>query len=346
MKAALGTRKGVIIVESKASNWNLSHVNFDGVSVNFVKKNPHDESLWAGVNHGHWGPKLHKSTDGGKTFQEIGVPKFPEPDKLKDFWGMEWDSKGRYYLSTAPAGLFYSDDDGKSWKLSESLHTCRGKENWFGGGADETALHSILVHPKNDDHLTIGISCAGVLQSKDRGLTWNYTNNGQKAYFLPDPDSEVGQDPHLVERSLSDSRTLWQQNHCGIFKSEDDGNTWIDLSKKPGLHSSFGWAIAIDENDPKIVYTVPALSDENRIPKDYKLCVQKTLDGGENWKVMDKGLPSKNCWDICYRHALALEGQNLLFGTTTGNLFFSRDGAESFETIFGNLPPIYSVHWI
>lgn len=147
----------------------------------------------------------------------------------------------------------------------------------------------------------------------------------------------------MVEMAPSNPKVLWQQNHCGIFKSENGGKAWQDLSKAKGLKSPFGWAVVVDEKDPQTAYTTPALSDELRVPVQKKLLVQKTTNGGKTWTVLSKGLPQKFCYDIIYRHAFAKSAKHLIFGSTTGNVYFSRNGGNSWGQVKYNLPPVYAV---
>jgi photosystem II stability/assembly factor-like uncharacterized protein len=348
MQALLGTRKGLFILKKNGADWKVAKTHFAGVKVSYACYEPQSKLIWAGVNHGHWGPKLHVSADKGKTFKEVGAPKFPEATKetLKDFWSLAADSKGRVYLGVEPAALFYSDDQGKSWSLCEGLSNVHSKDKWFSGGTDASCLHSLIVDPKNDNHIIIGISVAGCLETKDRGKNWKYINKGLNAEFLPEKDSEVGQDPHMVIAAPSDANILWQQNHCGIFKSEDMGQTWKDLSKAKGVKTAFGWGIVADEKNPQIAYTVPAQSDETRLPLNKRLIVQMTKDGGKSWKVLNKGLPKNDSYDIVYRHGLSLKDKSLMFGSTTGHLYFSNNKGDSWKKFSTDLPPIFSVKLI
>lgn len=345
VKALLATRKGLIVLKPTGTGWDVERTHFDGVRVSYVAVDKKAKTIWAGVNHGHWGPKLHASRDHGRTFEELGAPKFPEGSKesLKDFWAWARDSKGRIYLGTDPASLFHSDDEGKTWTLNQAFQTMEGRDKWFGGGADGTNLHSILVHPENDDHLILAVSVGGVIETKDRGRSWKYINKGLRANFMPDAEDPVVQDPHLVEMAPADPNVLWQQNHCGIFKSEDCGQNWINLSANKGVQSSFGWAIVPDEKDPKVAYTIPALSDETRIPVKKRLIVQKTSDGGKTWKTLNKGLPQKHCYDIVYRHAFAKLEKNMIFGSTTGHVYFSKNAGTQWRQLKYQLPPIYAL---
>ena len=135
--------------------------------------------------------------------------------------------------------------------LNEAFQNVHGRDKWFGAGTDSTCLHSILIDSKDDKHIVAAISVGGCLESRDGGKSWDYINSGLQADFMPDKDDPIVQDPHLVEMAPSDSKVLWQQNHCGIFKSDNFGKQWQNLSKAKGLKSAFGWAIAVDEKMPQ-----------------------------------------------------------------------------------------------
>ena len=345
MKALVSTRKGLLILGKNGQVFTVDKVHFEGVKVSIAEYNPYNGNIWAGINHDRRGPKLHLSRDDGRKFIEAPTPAFAKDEGLAlvDFGDFGFDKTGRIYIGTLPAALFYSDDNGESWNQLSSLSKINGFESWSGGKANQTCLHSILINPDDDNHVTVGIPCAGVIESRDRGQTWNYANKGLKTYFLPDEDATAIQDPHLLVRSKSHPEIIWQQNHCGIFKSTDHGASWSDLSKASGLTSPFGFSIAVDEKDPDIAYTIPVKSDELRVPVDNTLYIQKTTDGGKSFRSICEGLPSGACFDISYRHAFDLKKKTLAFGTTTGNLYFSHDSGESWRQEFAHLPPIYAL---
>jgi photosystem II stability/assembly factor-like uncharacterized protein len=253
--------------------------------------------------------------------------------------------RSRLWLGTDPGGLFLSTNGGDSFQLVESLwrHPSR-KTNWMGGGRDQPGIHSIVVDPRDEDHIHIGISCAGVFESTDAGKSWQVRNTGLKAEFLPDPDTNIGHDPHILVAAPANPDILWQQNHCGIFRSTDGAQTWQDVSQPEGP-ARFGFAIAVADDDPDQAWVAPADSDMVRTAIKGALCICRTDDGGKSWKEYRKGLPQQNCFDIVYRHALAISGDALVFGTTTGNLFFSPDRGESWQTLNNYLPMIYSVQF-
>jgi photosystem II stability/assembly factor-like uncharacterized protein len=352
----LGTRKGFIAYHAKNGKWQMENLSFEGVPVSIAYADPRSGAWWAGLDHGHWGVKLHRSKDRGNTWEEVTAPAYPEGEEVKDgmpattryIWSIANCSKKlipRLWIGTDPGGLFVSEDDGNSFQLVESLwkHPSR-KENWFGGGRDQPGIHSIVVDPRDENHIHIAISCAGVFETGDGGKTWEVRNKGLRADFLPNPESDIGHDPHILVAAPSDPDTLWQQNHCGIFRSTDAAKNWKDVSEAEGP-ARFGFAIAVADDNPDQAWVAPANSDITRTAIKGALCICRTDDGGKSWKELRRGLPQQNCFDIVYRHALASSTDALAFGTTTGNLFFSPDRGETWQALNNYLPMVYSVQF-
>lgn len=350
----IGTRKGLITYRrTDSGQWKYDRIEFIGIPVTIATIDENTGYWWALLDHGHWGCKVHRSKD-GKNWEELEAPKYPEGEEIKDgvpastklLWAFSnggSDRPGTIYIGTEPGGLFKSTDNGDSFELVRGLwdHPSR-KGQWFGGGRDHPGIHSVLVDPSDSDHIYVGISCAGVFETNDGGNTWNPLNNGLKADFLPDPASNIGQDPHIVEWCKADVKNMWQQNHCGIFRSTDGSQSWSDISETDGI-ANFGFAIAVHETNPEVAWVVPGVSDVVRVAIDESICVSKTVDGGKTWKHFREGLPQDAAFDITYRHALDVTGDTLAFGTTTGNVYMSFNGGETWETLSNNLPMVHSV---
>ena len=79
---------------------------------------------------------------------------------------------------------------------------------------------------------------------------------------------------------------------------------------------------------------------------DGALFVARTEDGGQTWTHLRAGLPQQDCYDIVFRHAFDLQGNTLVFGSTTGNLFLSQDRGDSWQLLGYAFPPIYSVRFV
>lgn len=348
----VSTRKGLVVYKRQAGAWVVEQNHFVGIPVSLAAEDERSGYWYAMLDHGHWGCKLHRSNDRGASWTELEAPKFPKGTMfneekeatVKYLWAFACgnvDQPGRIYIGTDPGGLFVSDDHGDTWELNKGLWNHPSRENWFGGGRDNPGIHSILVNPDDSQNLFIAISCAGVFESKDGGASWNPKNKGLRADFLPDPSSEIGQDPHILVASNADFNCMWQQNHCGIFKSTDSGSVWEDVTQENGP-ANFGFAIAVDATNPDKAWVVPGISDEIRVAPDLSLCVCRTEDGGTSWEKLTDGLPQANAFDITYRHALVQQQEEVIFGTTTGNLYLSGDGGNSWSALSNNLPMVYA----
>ena len=352
-KILVGTTKGLVVIENRGKGWRIEKVHFSGLPVTIVYVDERTNNWWVGLAHRHWGQKLHYSEDEGKSWVEITPPKYPQnaeikPDKpatLKKIWSINHagnDKPGAMWLGTEPGGLFYSSGTGKDFQLVESLwnHPSRKDEmQWFGAGRDFPFLHSIVVDPRDSDHVYIAVSCAGVFETKDGGKSWLPKNNGLVATYLPIPSVEVGHDPHLLIACKANPDVLWQQNHCGIFRSENGGEFWENVTDKNGL-ADYGFALAIDHENAERAWVIPAMNDKQRVPIDLALCVCRTEDSGKTWEALRDGLPQEFCFDITFRHSIDINNEKLVFGTTTGNLYFSEDSGNNWITLSNNFSRI------
>lgn len=352
-KILAGTSKGLVVFEKNESGWEIEKVHFRGLPVSMVYVDERNNTWWLGLAHRHWGQKLHFSKNEGETWDSVPRPKYPDdaeyrPGKravLKKIWCMHHaghDRPGGLWLGTEPGGLFYSSDFGQNFHLVEGLwnHPSRiDEQQWFGAGREEPFIHSIVVHPRDSDHVYIAVSCAGVFETKDGGKSWEPKNRGLIAAYLPNPDVEVGHDPHLLLACAANPDVLWQQNHCGIFRSTNGGEEWDNVTDKTGL-ADYGFGLAIDNENPMRAWVIPATSDEERVPPSLALTVCRTEDGGQTWQALRNGLPQQFCFDIVFRHSLARQGKTLAFGTTTGNLYLSENDGDEWQCLSSNLARI------
>jgi photosystem II stability/assembly factor-like uncharacterized protein len=387
----LGTRKGTVIFDRVGASWRPRPIAHAGIPVCYATRDPRDGTLWAALDHGHWGPKLSRSRDGGASWQDAASIKYPAgarhitqylptPDfdpaapaarptysdaAVYKIWNIAFGTAaqpGRLYAGTIPGGLFVSDDGGESWELNRPLwnHDSRGgdlfagdatSENRWGGtpasidyGVFEPGIHSIIVDPRDPDHLHVAVSSAGVLETTDGGKTWHGRNHGMLMDYLPNPAADWGHDPHFVTGCAAAPDHLWQQNHCGVFYSDDGAQHWRKVSvPDAGVH--FGFPVAVDARDGCTAWVVPALADSERMAIDGGLTVARTSDGGQSWQAFRQGLPQQNAYDIVLRHGLDVSGDTLCFGSTTGNAYLSEDRGETWHCLGSNFPPIYSVRF-
>jgi hypothetical protein len=386
----LGTRKGTLILDRTADGWKPRPIAHAGMSISYAARDPRDGTIWAAMDHAHWGPKLSRSKDGGATWEnltQLAYPKgarfveqhLPTPNQdpnaespvtykdaaLLKVWVLAFggkDQPGVIHAGTLPGGLFTSRDGGTTWELNLPLwnHESRGGDlfagnatsrNQWGGtpaamayGEFVPGIHSIVVDPRDSKRMLIAVSCAGVVGTTDGGKTWQAMNKGVLNDYLPNPEAEWGHDPHFVTQCPGDPDRLWQQNHCGVFVSEDRAKTWKRVSKQDvAVH--FGFPIAADDKDGRTAWVVPAHSDGQRMAVGGGLFVARTRDGGASWESLRKGLPQENAYDVVYRHGLDARSDRVCFGSTTGNVYISEDRGDSWRCVGSNLPPVHSVRF-
>lgn len=350
----VGTRKGLVDLRRHAASWRIERTSFLGDPVSMTLRDPRDGALYAAMALGHFGVKLRRSDDDGKTWHDVGAPALPkiEGDAKAPSVSLIWslvaggaDQPGRLWAGTIPGALFRSDDRGESWTLVESLWKRPERAEWMGGGFDQPGIHSISIDPRNSRHLALGISCGGVWLSDDDGANWRLCGKGMIAEYMPPQkaDDPNIQDAHRVVRSPTRPDTLWVQHHSGVFRSDDGAASFhaIDAIRP----SKFGFAVAVHPADAETAWFVPGVKDECRVPVDGALVVARTRDGGRSFDLLRDGLPQRDCFDLIYRHGLDVDatGAGLAMGSTTGNLWVSEDGGARWTLPFGTLPPIACV---
>ncbi len=359
----VSTRKGLFVVEGEGKAARITRTAFLGDNVALSSTDRRDGSWYAVLDHGHFGVKLHRSTDRGESWTEIAIPAYPpKPEGFvdKDMWGRErewatkniWalepalDADGALWCGTMPGGLFRSDDRGQSWRIVEALWNHPTRVKWNGGGADHAAIHSICVDPRDPRSVVIAVSSGGVWRTRDAGASWQPHTKGMKAGYVPPEQAEdpENQDPHRVVQCAAAPHVFWCQHHMGIWRSTDDLASWHQLEAQP---SSFGFPVVVHPKDPDTAWFVPAHSDQKRAPISGEVVVTRTRDGGKTFQILREGLPQTYAYDLVYRHALALadDGNQLAFGSTTGNLWVTANQGDTWHAVAQHLPPIYATRY-
>jgi len=353
-RAWLATRKGLFELHRQRTGWEIARLHFIAEPVSMLLPPDAQGRMLAALNLGHFGVKVHASDDGGDHWEEVATPAYPpQPEgaagpewKLQQIWSLEASAGGRLWAGTLPGGLFRSDDFGRSWQLVDPLWQRPERLEWFGGGYDAPGIHSICPHPAHPDELLVGISCGGAWITRDGGASWAPHTRGMVAGYMPperaeDPNT---QDPHRIVRCDAAPEVLWCQHHSGIFRSADNAASWQAVEAPL---SSFGFAVAVHPREPDTAWFAPAQVDQRRLPVDAALAVNRTRDGGRSFESLRTGLPQRHCYDLVYRHGLAVsaDGQSLLMGSTTGNVWASDNQGDTWGVVSLNLPPVYAARF-
>jgi len=349
----VGTKRGLFIGESSAKRgtWKFRGPLMGREPVFCATSdNRKGVTLYAGMNSWHFGPTVHISKNGGKTWKRHETqPRYAKDAgrSVEQLWKIQpgnADEPGVLYCGVAPAGLFRSEDNGKSWNEVGPLNNHSTREKWQPGGGG-LCLHSILINPQDSHHIVTGISAVGVMETTDAGKTWSVANLGLNNAFHPEAKgNEIGSCVHGLAFAAGGTGRVYMQNHIGVFRRDNVSSEWQTIEN--GLPSKFGFPIVSHPRDSETAYTIPLEADSHRAPKDGKLAVYRTRTGGKKWEKLNKGLP-QNAFVGILRAAFATDGleeAGLYFGTTSGQVYASNDEGHSWTQAADLLPPVNSVH--
>lgn len=345
----LGTKKGTFLLQSDQHRcaWSLRGPFCDAWPINHVKADETTGTIYAAGGNEWFGPAVWKTTDLGGTWTHSsnGLAYAEGQEPVRAGWSLA-AAHGRLYAGVQPAGLFVSEDGGESWTHVRGLRDHPSCPQWQPG-AGGLILHSIVPDPANDQRIWVAISAAGVFHTQDGGVTWQPRNSGTRCDFLPEEQRypEFGQCVHCLVMAPDRSDHLYQQNHCGMYRSTDGGATWQSI--EAGLPSTFGFPAVAHPRDPSTLFLFPLNGAElGRYAPDASAAVWRTRDGGETWQALRDGLPQKHAFFGVLRQAMSadrLEPAGIYAGTNTGSLYASADEGDHWSCIAQNLPPIYSV---
>jgi photosystem II stability/assembly factor-like uncharacterized protein len=349
----VGTMKGAFFVRSDKSRkkWSVGGPYSAGSPVYALAYDGRAgrNRIWWATQSFRWGTFLKTTDDFGKTSTEPETysVKFPEQSglALKNIWQISAPASrpDKLYCGVEPACLFESSDNGATWTPVAGMLNHPHRPKWMPGGGG-LCLHTIAPHPDDPQSTVIAISTAGCYRTDDGGATWEPKNKGIRAVFLPDQYPEFGQCVHKVARAAGQPDRMYLQNHWGLYRSDDGGESWNDIAN--GVPSDFGFPVVAHPQNPDTAYIIPVESDEYRCTPEGKLRVYRTRNAGESWEPMTSGLPQKNALETILRDSMAtdmLDPAGIYFGTRSGKVYGSSNEGKSWDVVIEGLPPVVCV---
>jgi photosystem II stability/assembly factor-like uncharacterized protein len=187
------------------------------------------------------------------------VPVGPNGGDARNF-AVDPGNPQHLYLGTTTSWIYQSTDGGSSWKRLAKL-----------GKADDLVVDSLVVDSSDVRTLFAGVwqvdrPEGGVYISHDGGATWTATTDMN------------GQSVRALTQSNSDPKILIAGTIKGVYRSEDKGLHWKQISPPENGELHEVESIAIDPYDPKTIY-----AGTWHLP-------WKTTDGGASWHNIKQGL--------------------------------------------------------
>jgi hypothetical protein len=346
----VGTKKGLFVLQGEPGRtFQVEARVFAGEPVDYATRDPRGGRYFASMTSPFYGPKLFFADDPSGEWEQAEGLALPEgtDTTLERIWTVvPGEEDGLLYIGAAPGVLFESRDGGSSWTLNEGMWNQPTRQDWQPG-AGGMCVNSVATWPGDASRLAIAISAVGVWLSDDGGKTWRHGNEGLVARYVPEESREgtLALCVHNMHRAPLRPERLFMQFHGGVYRSDDAGETWIDIGA--GLPSDFGFPLVVDPDDSDSAYVIPLTADLDRVTPDGRVRVFETRDAGASWAARGDGLPAGDAYLTILRQAFGRDGSGesmgLYFGATSGDVFGSGDAGATWFTAATHLPPVYSV---
>lgn len=380
----VGTRKAGFIytADERRERWEVSQPILPGWTILHMAADDRRKParLYAAATHWAWGPSVSRSDDGGVTWEQRSPGlSFPKDMgiTIQKVWNVQpgiESEPGVVFAGTQPAGLFRSDDWCDSWSPVESVNRHPYRNYWCGTGGGDSCLHSIVIDPRNPQHMYISVSSGGTYETKDGCATWTLCSrkwdilatpetrqcmaaqeekysDAIAAFMAGQPKLPENVDPaaadelHKLRIDPKNPDRLWAQAHVGVFRTDDGCTSWECVTE--GLPSFHGFPIAVTKRAPDAAYVVPLEfeTDNVRVCRG-QFAVYRTRDAGKSWTRLTRGLPGPHDYQSVYREGLDTDGRSpegIYAGTSNGEVYGSTNGGDTWQRLPGTLPPILSV---
>ena len=345
----VGTRKGCFVLESDGDrrDWNVRGPFCEGWPIYHAVHDDESGAIYAAAASEWHGAGVWRSRDRGESWElsSEGLKYADDGLRLSKVSTLT-AAHGRVLAGAEAAGVFESRDGGETWSLLSTLDGQPGRGSWNDPDKQppgHLGLSAILPHPDESSRFWAIVQGYGIFETPDDGSSWTPRNRGLRADW-PLEDPEVGYCVHKLVLSPVDRDRLYQQNHCGMHRSDDGGHSWVEITD--GLPTDFGFAAAVHPHDRDTFYVIPLDPGHGRCMPEGRAAVWRTRDAGESWQRLERGLPQHDAHLGVLREGLTIDAYDvpgLYVGTSTGQIFASADEGESWSEIASYLPAISSV---
>ncbi len=344
----VATRKGAFLFESDdRKNWTMSEPLCEGWPIYHAIYDAKSDSIYAAAASEWHGSGIFRSRDRGATWEMSSEGlSYPDDDGRKVNKVSTLARAGdRLLVGVEAPGIFESKDNGETFSLLSTLSGQHGSEAWddpANQAPGHLGISGFVADPDDSDNFFTIVQGVGAFETADGGSSWTPRNVGLRRDWPADYE-DVGFCVHKLVRSSNPER-MYQQNHVGVHRSDDAGQSWTEITE--GLPGDFGFAAAVHPHDTETFYVIPVDGGHGRTMHEGKATVYRTRDAGSTWQPLRNGLPQVDAHLGVLRQGMTIDKHDtpgLYFGTSTGQVFASVDEGDTWTEIASYLPSISSV---
>ncbi len=262
------------------------------------------------------GEGLWKSTDAGKTFSFIGLPKAGQIAKIEIHPtnpDLAWVAvQGAIWAPNPERGVYRTKDGGKTWEQVLKVNADTGATDVTMDPTNPRILYAAMWHHgRKPWFIKSGGPGGGIYKSTDAGDTWEKLEGG-----LPGLIGKAGIDVPAADPSRVYAIIEAEPGKGGLWRSDDYGETW-ELQNGHRVLWSRAWYyihLAADPSDPDTVWVL-------------NTGLYKSTDGGVDWEKVDT--PHGDHHDHWINPANSLN----MINANDGGATVTFDGGETWSSI-------------
>lgn len=323
----VGTREGVVAIAraEAAAEWRVAHRTLADKHISAIIIEPENGWIFAGAFHG----SVHMSADGGRSWEprSSGMSQ----NNVYSLAARRIDGRVQLFAGTEPAHLFASDDFGAHWEEIPSLRGVPSVPKWsFPAPPHIGHVKHINFDPDAPETIYASIEVGGLLRSRDNGASWEEFPG-------------LYEDVHRLMIHPSNSKFLYAVTGRGLYVSPDAGASWQQWTRREDEVGGYPDGFVFHPSDPNLIFMTAA----HDAPGTWRTThfagarISRSQDGGQTWEILRNGLPDRLQASI---EAFCLEEAGdrcqIFAATTSGDVLYSEDLGDHWQTAVSGLPPI------